>query len=646
VLCSKDVVRVVVRFAVRLGFVFLAVSPEVWAQTAPTPVNLSSSVGGGSNPVMLLDASGGIDVAWLGTGVFFARSTDGGATFTTRTVLPLTAPPPGLQMAIDAAGNIELLWPTDPDNTHPGGSAFFSRSTDGGMTFSTATQFQPAGGITSSAIQLVVEPGGAIDIVWLDQLRTNLFFSRSADGGAHFSAPVKVWPVSGDLADLHVKAGGVGQVYIFWTHIVSSTQCDLLFSRTLDGGTTFSTIANISNTTGACSASPSPLLDPNGGINVSWLVNNQSVWFTRSVDQGAHFSAPTNASGGAQFFVVSNQQIGATGEGDVDVVWTGELAENTVFLAHSNDQGATFSAPKIISLPPKPNNTGAGNDVIGEDSCGDLFVAWSDDSVGAVSGDFDAFLARSTDHGFTFTNALDLSNTPSNEEVVSQIAVDAQGNSNILWTTAAFPSNVLFTRVAESALRPGDFETAVFPRSLTAAQGASEQFAVAAVTFRSTSQTVNFSCSDLPSSATCAFNPPSVTTDGFIAPSAMTLTIPATLAPGAYLFGVNGVSTSTTSTQTVELTVVTPAMTGSARPRAAAATRQSPAAAAAPFNHQNLLPQMICASANEQLCSVLHPGSRQWPRARHCRVPLPATPQISATDGLAHRESVRDLPPK
>ena len=610
-LCLKDVFSATSRcVAAALAFSFVAGVAGVSGQTVPSPVNLSSSVGGGSNPVMALDPAGAIDVAWVGTGIFFARSTDGGVTFSTTTVLPLTSPPPGLQMGLDAAGDIALLWPTSPDDTHPAGSAFLTRSTDAGLTFSTPAQFDPPVGVTSTALQMAVEPGGGIDIAWLDQARANLSLSRSTDGGATFPSAAQVWAVSGDLADLHAVTGATGQIYVFWTHIASGTQCDVLFNRTLDGGATFSGVANVSNTNGACSASPVPAIDPNGGINVAWLVNNQSVWFSRSNDHGSTFTAPVNASGGVQSFLVSGQQIGTDPNGEIDVVWTTSLAENTVLLAHSDDQGATFSVPKIISLPPRPNNTGAGNAAIGEDSCGGIFVAWSDDSVGPMSGEFDAFLDLSTNDGVTFSNPLNLSNTANEAEVVAQIAVDAQGNSNVLWTTTNFPFNVFFTRVPESVPQTGTFETVVFPRVLTAAQGATDSFMVAAAAFREAHETVNFSCSDLPPFSTCTFNPPSVVTQSFISLTTMTLTVPATLAPGIYLFGVNGVSPSTTKTQTVELTVTAPG----AMPAARAVTSS--------FGGHRWLGGPAtsgCSSANEQLCSALHPGQRRWPRVRGCR---------------------------
>src|SRR5262249_44030549 len=216
------------RFVLGLVFAFFAVQADLLlAQGVPQPINLSNSVGGGFRPVMTLDTQGGVDVAWIGAGVFFARSLDGGATFATTTVLPQSAAPSGVQMGTDAAGNIELLWPNPPDDTHPGGSAFFSRSTDGGTTFSAASEFAPAAGLTSTSIQLAVEPGGGLDIVWLDLARANLWAVRSSDGGATFSAPVKVWAASGDLTDLQTKRAADGQLYIFWTHIASSTQCDI-----------------------------------------------------------------------------------------------------------------------------------------------------------------------------------------------------------------------------------------------------------------------------------------------------------------------------------------------------------------------------------------------------------------------------------
>jgi hypothetical protein len=630
---------VILRIAARLAVAVMALLPGVFAQSAPQPIDLSSSVGGGFNPVMTLDAKGGIDVAWIGGGVFFARSVDGGATFATTTVLPLSVPPNRVQMGVDTSGNIALLWPNPPDDTHPGGSAFFSHSSDGGMTFSTVTEFAPASGLTSSSIRMVIEPGGAMDIVWLDLLLANLWAERSMDGGASFSVPVKVWSTSGDTANLLAKPGADGQLYVFWTQIASATQCNILFSRTVNAGVTFSAVSNLSNSATSCSSNPQATIDAAGGINLAWLVDNQRVWFSRSGDMGAAFTAPVEASDGIGFFTVSDQQVIADGHGEVNVAWTGSLAESTVLLAHSKDGGATFSSPKILSLPPQANNpvlTGAGSAAIGEDSCGDLLVAWSDDSGGTSSGAFDVFLDRSEDNAITFSNPLNLSNTPADAEVVSQIAVDPQGNVNVLWTSQTFPQNVFYSKVAASDLPPGDFETVAFPNELTAPQGATERVVVAGLSLGAPSESVTLSCFDLPVAATCTFNPATLMTQFLFAPSQLTLTVPAGLSPGTYVFGVNGVSATTNSTETVELKVTPPGGTPNLRPPASRGLARSFSGvtsttertlASMPHSERafGTGPEFVCRSGDERVCSALGGGlvTPRFPRIRRCRESAP-----------------------
>ena len=625
-LCSKDFFAPAVRRAAILAFAVAVTALAALGQNLPQPVNLSSAVGGGSNPVMALDAKGSIDVAWLGVGgVFFARSTDGGATFSTTTVALLTSQPPGLQMGLDSAGNITLFWPAFPDNTHPNGSAFLSHSTDAGLTFSAPKRFAPNQGITSSSIKMAVDPSGGINIVWLDSLRANLSFSRSTDAGVTFSAAARVWAVQGDLADLQTALGHDGQLYIFWTHIASNVQCDVLFSGTIDAGTTFSPAANISNTPGACSAAPQPVVDPSGGINVAWLIGNRSVSFSRSGDQGATFSAPTSVSGAVQFFLASGQQVAVDTDGEIDVVWSATLAASTVFLAHSEDQGATFSAPKILSLPPQPNNTGAGSPAIGIDRCGTITVAWSDDSLGTFSGDFDIFLNRSTDDGATFFNPLNLSNTPAAAEVISQMVVDSRGNANLTWTTVNPPFNVFFSRVPPFAARPGDFRITVSPEFQSANQGEVLPFQVTAHGFSLPGQTVNLSCSDLPPFVTCSFDQPSIVASFWGAVVTMTVNIPATLPAGSYVFAVNGADASTIDTRTVELIVTPPAAMVARRTSAASAHVALPDFRLTPDPRSAFavgMPPSVCSSANQDLCAALNPTwpFPRWRRRRLCRL--------------------------
>ena len=556
---SKDLIALLVRCPAVLGLAFVSMAVATLGQTVPLPVNLSGAVGGGRSPVMALDANGNIDIAWLqpANGVFFRRSTDGGATFSNTTAVQVNAEPQYLQMGLDAAGNINLLWWTRAGPFGGFVAAFFSRSTDRGLTFSTPTNLSPnLGGIQSFSPQLVVDPSGQVDIFWFDFVNPGLFFIRSTDGDDHFSAPVKVWSVVGDGFNLRAASGSKGQVYIFWTR-EEGAQCDILFSRSIDGGVTFSSATNISNARGACSTNPKPLVDSRGNINVVWLTNGKSVSFSRSTDAGATFSATKSVAGTVQFFSVSGQQIAVEPNGEIAIVWSAVLSELTVLFARSDDNGATFSTPTILSLPPRPNMTGAGDPAIGVDPCGNISVAWEDDSVGISSGEFDIFFKRSTDGGTTFSNPVDLSNTPQQAEVFPQIAVDSRGDTYLVWETTNPPLNVFFSRVADSSRQTGDFRISVPPKSQSAAQGDMLRFEVAAHAVGKKGQVADLSCSALPPSATCTFNPPSVTARHSRSVAIMTVTIPANEVPGTYLFAVNGAGGSTTDTQTV-LMVRTP----------------------------------------------------------------------------------------
>src|SRR6267143_550654 len=89
------------------------------------------------------------------------------------------------QVAVDSQGSINIVW---LDSTPGYYAVFFSRSTDGGATFSTPQNLSnnPAG---SSSPQIAVDSGN-INVVWVDGFNNfDVAFSRSSDGGATFTAP-------------------------------------------------------------------------------------------------------------------------------------------------------------------------------------------------------------------------------------------------------------------------------------------------------------------------------------------------------------------------------------------------------------------------------------------------------------------------
>jgi hypothetical protein len=379
----------------------------VTAAAPPPPPSGPQNLGLGQSPVMRLDSNGVIDIAWLTmSGVSFTRSLNNGATFSP---VIQVAPTPGyadnFDMQLDAANNIVIFAGYIPAGIPVG---IIARSTDG-KTFTVNSE--PSMG---NFVQLLVEPSGAIDIAWLDYLNLSLHEVRSTDGGASFSKDLTIWTAVKDAGSLAVAGGPQGQIYIFWD-AETGLQCDILFVNSLDGAKTFSAPLQLSTATG-CNASPFPLVDAAGNLNVAWLTSGNALSFTRSTDQGQTFSPVSQpVQNGIE---VNSQRFAVGPNGEIDMVYgAAAIGDNfDVFFTRSTDHGATFSTPVKLNLPTVQNFTGGGDASVAVDVSGKISVAWEDDSNGMFSGDADIYLRSSTD-GVTFSAATNLSNTTDQSEV-------------------------------------------------------------------------------------------------------------------------------------------------------------------------------------------------------------------------------------
>src|SRR6266705_1514769 len=151
------------------------------------------------------------------------------------------------------------------------------------------------------------------------------------------------------------------------------------------------------------------------------------------------FSPPTNVSSNPGASGLS--QIAVDSKGSINIVWL----DNTpgyyaVFFSRSSDGGATFSAPMNISNDPR----GAGSPYMAVDSGGNINAAWV--SSPTVVPSLISF-SRSSDGGATFSPPLALSTRPSDGP---QVAVDSAGNINVAWTEGhGGPFDVAFSRSSD-----------------------------------------------------------------------------------------------------------------------------------------------------------------------------------------------------
>src|SRR5882762_5367052 len=419
--------------------------------TFSTPQNLSNSPAGSSSPQIAVD-SGNINVVWVDNTpsnyqIFFSGSIDGGATFSTPKNIsndPRGADYPS--MAVDSGNNINVAWVVST-RVVPS-IIFFSRSSDGGVTFSApiALSTQPSRGPL-----VAVDSAGNINVVWIEGNNgpVQAIFSRSSDGGATFTAPKVIsWPSDANLG-LQMALDSKGNISAVW---VTQPYGNLYLSHSSDGGATFSR-TNITNNTGPYGpgpVAPQIAIDSSDNINVIWNVSGD-IFFSRSSDGGATFSTPQNLSNDLRVSAAGTR-IATDPSGNINVVWEDTTPSNSdIFFSHSTDGGATFSPPQNVS-----NNPGVSYyPQVAVDSKGSINVVWED----YTPGNYDIFFTRSVSLSAL---SLDPSTVAGGGSSTGTVTLTAPAPSDRVVVSLS-SSNTGVANVPSSVTVPGGSTTATFP---------------------------------------------------------------------------------------------------------------------------------------------------------------------------------------
>src|SRR5712664_2459027 len=441
------------------------------SQQFSAPKNVSNNLDFSFTPQMAVDLGGNIYVVWeddsnTNSNILFSRSTDGGVTFSAPKNLSNTS---GFsfnpRIAADTHGAINVVWEDDtPGNL----DVMFSHSTDGGLTFSTPLNVSNDAP-NSDSPQIAADASGNLYILWENTSVTlAVVFSRSTDGGVTFSTPVNVSTNAGGSFSPQMAVDPGGNISVVWEDD-AFTSSDISFSRSADHGATFSIPKSLSNNIGN-SVSPQVTVDLTGNINVSWQNDgpgNPDIFFSRSSDKGATFSTPKNLSNSPG---LSNApQIKVDAGGNINVVWADNNPPDLnpdVFFVRSSDGGATFSAAQNVSQ----NSGFSSNPWLTVDAGANINVAWEDNTP----GNRDIFFARSTDSGATFPTPVNLS-ADSGLSLAAQIAADKNGNINVAWQDhTPGISQIFFSRLPADvgANQPPTIVTPPANQTVTAGQTA------------------------------------------------------------------------------------------------------------------------------------------------------------------------------
>ena len=355
-----------------------------------------------------LSFNGSVLATGSSSAILVSRSTDGGTTWSN----PITVIRDGQSFFNDKdsitadstdARLVYAVWDRLDSSDH--GPTYFSRTTDGGITWEVASAiYDPGANRQTINNQVVVLPDGTL-IDFFTQLNTppnapataTLAIIRSPDKGITWSVPIVISPVQSigtidpqTLAHVRdgsglgsIAAGPHGELAAVWqdSRFSNGARDGVAFSRSLDGGLTWTTAVRVNPAPNVPAFIPAVTVRADGTYGVSYydFRNNTAdastllteYWLARSTDGvtwlESHVTGPfdlaiaPNAEG---LFLGDYQAL--TSIGTVFLPFyvqtnTGNLANRTdvfstlassVGAAHAAHADVEASGPRALATPP------------------------------------------------------------------------------------------------------------------------------------------------------------------------------------------------------------------------------------------------------------------------------------------------------
>lgn len=328
--------------------------------------------------------------------IYFNRSLDGGTNWlaqdvrlNTDTAGAALAREP--QIACDGA-NVYVCWYDDRDGTF---GVRFNRSPDGGTTWladdvrlDRATPAQ-----TDASLPRMAADAARVHVVWTDTRDggTDIYTNRSADGGTTWLAQDvrlnELGAVAGDAANPRIALQG-DHVAVVWQDARDGLR-DVYVNRSLDGGATWLAAEPRldRDVAGAADSIAPRICVHQGDAYVVWEEQRgpaPTVLFSRSADGGATWSALETVLDTAQnaFAAAVRPQLACCPDGALVAVWRDDRdGRFDIRLTRSDDGGASWLLPEVRLDTDDP---GAGHSLDPALCCAGTtaYVVWYDQRFG------------------------------------------------------------------------------------------------------------------------------------------------------------------------------------------------------------------------------------------------------------------------
>jgi hypothetical protein len=244
-----------------------------------------------------------------------------------------------------------------------------SRAAEAGDPHKVTLARVPDGGIQP---QVAVDASGIVHLVYYkgDPAHGDLYYVRSRDGGATFSAPLRMNSQAGsaiamgNIRGAHIAIGRNGRVHVAWN---GSHQAGppgppgrepMLYTRLNNAGNAFEPERNLIQAAYGVDGGGAVAADNSGNVYVFWHApepgrqgeENRRVWMARSADDGATFARerpaydkPTGACGCCGLDAFADRR------GILYVLYRSatEMVHRDMYLLVSRDRGQTFRGEDI-----------------------------------------------------------------------------------------------------------------------------------------------------------------------------------------------------------------------------------------------------------------------------------------------------------
>jgi hypothetical protein len=258
--------------------------------------------------------------------------------------------------------------------------------------------------------------------------------------------PIRVNPPGTSVDSLHqapgLAAGPQGELYVTWSArrpvpVGGLFASDLMLSRSLDGGATWSAPLRLNADEPTSHSFEGIAVAPDGTVLIAWIETREgkaTTMITRVTERGTRDAGPMQLDAG-ETCVCCRVDV-AAGPGErVSVLWRKVFPDNVrdMVLGVSSDGGRTFAAPALVhadgwKITACPHRGGS----IAADAQGRRYAVWYTE---ATEGRPDVLFATSTD-GRRFSPPRRLHAASGSIPDQARLAVDAAGRAVIVWEDA------------------------------------------------------------------------------------------------------------------------------------------------------------------------------------------------------------------